>query len=299
MPWRKFFSSKIAKPITLNVLSYPLYQKAEQTGQQIQTPYILISMIGKTILELDRVDSTNGYANRLFSGEGLEEGTVIWAHEQYAGRGQQFHQWISEPGRNLTFTVVLKPGFLKPDQQFQLNKAVSLAVLDFIRNSLADSATPISTQEISIKWPNDIYIGNEKVGGILIEHKIMGISIESSLAGIGININQAQFSSELPNPVSLIQILGTEINLKSALANICKRLDVRYKTLRTKGSGLLDRDYSGALLGFGQWRNFTCNGEILEGKVGGVDDLGRLLMEIRNGKVMCFNHGEVEYLLEK
>ena len=256
-------------------------------------------MIGKTILELDRVDSTNGYANRLFSGEGLEEGVVVWAHEQYAGRGQQFHQWISEPGRNLTFTVVLKPGFLQPDQQFLLNKAVSLGILDFIRNSLADSAIPISTPEVTIKWPNDIYIGNKKVGGILIEHKIMGLSIESTLAGIGININQTSFPSELPNPVSLFQILGAEINLKKALADICKHLDARYRTLRTKGGDLLDRDYRGALLGFGQWRNFTCNGEILEGKIGGVDDLGRLLMETRTGKVLYFNHGEVEYLLEK
>lgn len=262
-------------------------------------------MIGKTILELDRVDSTNAYANRLLSGGPVEEGTIIWAHEQFAGRGQHGHSWISEPGKNLTFTVILKPGFIDPEQQFLLNKAISLGVLDFIRTSLnnispAGSNTAAHSnsghpQGISIKWPNDLYIGNKKIGGILIEHKIMGISLETSLAGIGININQIRFSSTLPNPVSLMQIGGKEMDLKEVLPEVCRCLEIRYHALREQGPDNLNRDYQESMLGYGQWRKYVCSGSLMEGKIGGVDNLGRLMVETRSGEIRYFNHGEIEF----
>jgi len=253
-------------------------------------------MIGKPIFELDRVDSTNAYANQVMAKGNLTEGTVIWAHEQYAGRGQLNHHWISEAGQNLTFTVVLKPSFLSPARQFLLNKAVSLGAIDFVRNSLKNlSGNQI--HETGIKWPNDIYIGNQKIGGILIEHKIMGNALETSLAGIGMNINQIRFSSEIPNPVSLIQLLHSEMALKEALVAICSCLGCRYKMLQDKETETLDHDYHNALLGFNQWRFFTRNGNLMEGKITGVDNLGRLLIETRQGEVVSFNHREVEYVL--
>ncbi len=277
-------------------------------------------MIGKTITELDRVDSTNAFANLVLSRGEQDEGTVIWAHEQFEGRGQHNHKWISKAGKNLTFTVILKPRFLAPDQQFLLNKAVSLSVLDFIRNSLSSNsnsgiisvvhpAMPADGQPgiddnnsfpgISIKWPNDIYIGNKKIGGILIEHKIMGSSLESSLVGIGLNINQTRFSSEIPNPVSLIQLLHTELSLKEELQSVCRCLELRYNELRQKNVERLNEDYHHALLGFDKWRKFTCKGAIMDGKIKGVDSLGRLLLESGNGEVRAYNHGEIEYLLSE
>jgi biotin-(acetyl-CoA carboxylase) ligase len=314
-------------------------------------------MIGTTIFELDRVDSTNAYANQVLAKGDLEEGTVIWAHEQFAGRGQQNHQWISEAGKNLTFTVVLKPIFLKPDQQFLLNKAISLGILDFIRNSLNQRALPKSKPDpntmnpivdkynslnggpipdinrsdtaendsipgthnafsasenlydehnspfsaydklpkTTIKWPNDIYLGNHKIGGILIEHKIMGASIEHTLAGIGLNINQTRFSSEIPNPVSLIHLLHNEIALKESLLAVCRYLDLRFMTLLQNNTEILDHDYNHALMGFNEWRNFTRDGAGMEGKICGVDDLGRLLIETRRGEIQQFSHGEIEW----
>ena len=253
-------------------------------------------MIGKPIFELDRIDSTNAYANKVLATGDLTEGTVIWAHEQYAGRGQQYHLWISEAGKNLTFTIVLKPLFLPPDRQFLLNKAVSLGVLDFVRSSIKNiSGNQIP--ETGIKWPNDIYVGNQKIGGILIEHKIMGNILDTSLAGIGMNINQIRFSSEIPNPVSLIHLLHSEMALKEALMEICSCLGNRYKMLQDEETETLDHDYHNSLLGYNQWRNFTRNGILMEGKITGVDNLGRLLIEIRSGEVVTFNHREVEYVL--
>jgi BirA family biotin operon repressor/biotin-[acetyl-CoA-carboxylase] ligase len=253
-------------------------------------------MIGKTILELDRVDSTNAYANKVFAGTGLDDGTVIWAHEQLAGRGQGDHTWSSEAGKNFTFTVCLKPWFLEPDRQFQLNKAISLGVVDFIRSILQPDSCNVSSA-VSVKWPNDIYHGNNKIGGILIENKIMGASLETSFAGIGLNINQTSFAPELPNPVSLAQILKEELHLKDALDSLCGCIDKRYSELRNLTGDRLDAEFNEHILGFGQWRKFSCDGEVMMGKIIGVDQYGRLLVETRSGETRGFSHKEIEYIL--
>ena len=247
-------------------------------------------MIGKKIFELDSIDSTNAYANRLLMQAPLDDGDVIWAHEQFAGRGQHNHTWVSEADMNLTFTVILRPCFVAPDRQFLLNKIVSLAVVDFLRDSLVNDPA-------SIKWPNDIYIGNLKIGGILIENKIMGSILETSIAGIGVNINQTHFTQDIPNPASMIQFLHRETSLKDALLMICRCLDRRYNTLKEIGPASLDLDFDQHLLGIGQWRKFICHADQLEGKIKGVNNLGQLLIETRMGQVMCFNHHEVEYVL--
>ena len=242
-------------------------------------------MIGDTIIELASVDSTNAYA----ASAEFEDGTVIWAHEQFAGRGQHDRQWHSEAGKNLTFTVVLKPGFLAPDRQFQLNKSIALGVLDFVHS--------FSHHSLQIKWPNDIYAGNRKLGGILIENRIMGSRLGTSFVGIGLNINQTCFSSEIPNPVSLVQLGMQELVLKDALLSLCHCLNMRYTALCQKDTGGPDLEFDQNLLGYGQWRSYIFEGHQIEGKIKGVDESGRLLVENRNGKVTGFFHGVIDYIL--
>ncbi len=266
-------------------------------------------MIGKKIVELESIDSTNAYANKLLLHSPLEDGVVIWAHEQFAGRGQHDHIWVSETGKNLTFTVIFRPAFLAPDRQFLLNKVVALAVIDFLGTSLDNNTAIGPAREesqgipriiqpsLSIKWPNDIYVGDLKIGGILIEHKIMGYILETSLAGIGVNINQTHFTPDIPNPGSLIQFLHREILLKDALLMVCRCLDRRYNILKESGPESLDFDFNQHLLGFGKWRKFTCLEDTFEGKILGVNSLGQLLIETRTGKTLQFNHREVEYIL--
>ena len=141
------------------------------------------------------------------------------------------------------------------------------------------------------------FIGNLKIGGILIENKIMGSSFETSLAGIGLNINQTHFPPDIPNPVSLIQFLHRETSLKDALLMICRCLDRRYTTLKEIGPASLDLDFDRHLLGSGKWRKFICHVAQSEGKIKGVNNLGQLLIETRTGQVLRFNHHEVEYVL--
>jgi len=246
-------------------------------------------MIGKTIIELESVDSTNTYADNILQKSDLEEGTIIWAFEQFAGRGLNENKWESEPGKNLTFSVILHPDFLSPEKQFQLNKAISLGVLDFM-NSLMPGLT--------IKWPNDIYVGNRKIAGILIENRILGARIITSIAGIGININQTYYAREIPNPVSLIQILRGEMALKEALTKVCKFLDYRYVQLKSESHTLIDHDYHQWLMGCNEWRLFKKMGEIFEGKIEGVDIFGHLLIINRKGTLLSFNPKEIEFLLD-
>lgn len=253
-------------------------------------------MIGAKLIELHAVDSTNDYAAKAFSRNEFVDGTVIWAHEQSNGRGQQGNTWSSEPGKNLTITVCLKPRFLPPGGQFLLNKAIALGVLDFIRTCL-HGASRIAHPASLIKWPNDLYFGNRKIGGILIENQIMGPVFETSFAGIGININQAHFPPGLPNPVSLIQILHRVTGLKEALLTLCGHLDRRYHELENNSPAGIGQEYNQCLLGFDQWRLFHQDGAEMEGKINGVDDSGRLLVETRNNEILCCSHGEIEYVI--
>ena len=261
-------------------------------------------MIGNKIIQLDRVDSTNIYAGTILDREDHEEGTVFRAIEQFAGKGQQDHKWESESGKNLTFTVLLKPVFLTASRQFMLNKAIALGVVDFVNDSLLKSSfcqkdhnSQNSLPVVTIKWPNDIYAGDKKIGGILIEHRIMGQTISATLAGIGININQTRFDPEIPNPVSMIHLIHNEMVLADALSSVCQSLDHRYETLKEFGSECLDKSFNQHLLGLGQWRNYSRQGFVFEGKIIGVDDIGRLKVENRDGKCLHFDHKEVEYIL--
>src|SRR5690606_17607252 len=121
--------------------------------------------------------------------EPLAEGTVIMADDQFAGRGQQESTWISAPGKNLTFSLLLKPGFLTITQQFKLNMVVC--------NALRNAISTFSQRNIAFKWPNDLYYDHKKLGGILIENMLAGNTYKASIVGIGINVNQLEFSGLL------------------------------------------------------------------------------------------------------
>ena len=138
-------------------------------------------IIGSVIKFHKELTSTNDQAFMLLKTINPVEGTVIYADFQKAGRGQKDNKWESEKGKNLLLSIILYPTSIRPEDQFYLSMAVSLGICDFI-----DSFFPGS----KIKWPNDIYINDDKIAGILIENSVMGETIESTIAGIGININQ-------------------------------------------------------------------------------------------------------------
>jgi len=244
--------------------------------------------IGNTIIELEEVDSTNLYAERLLKNGTIEEGTIIIAKNQTAGRGQGENKWQSETGQNLTLTVILHPTFLLASQQFLINKVISLGVYDFLCDYV---------QEVCIKWPNDILISSKKVGGILIQHVVNNEMLETTIAGVGINVNQTHFDPHLSDAVSLVQVLGQELVLKDTLHQLTSSLEAKYAFLRQKEFDLLEYEYCNALLGYNEKRRYNIGKEMVDGIIRGVDEFGRLLVEISGKPVKAFNHKEIEYLL--
>lgn len=154
-----------------------------------------------TVMRLDETESTNSYLKQLLKTGRPEEGLVVVARYQLAGRGQRGNAWFASKGRNLLFSLLIYPTRVPANGQFVISRMVSLAV----KNTLDRF-----TDGIRIKWPNDIYWNEHKIAGILIENDLEGKSISDSIIGIGINVNEENFPEELPNPVSLLQITGSE-----------------------------------------------------------------------------------------
>ena len=242
------------------------------------------------IIELDEIDSTNSYAANLLNSGKVDEGTIIWAHKQTAGKGQGENRWISQPGKNLTISMVLYPHFLPVESQFMLNKSVSLAVLDFVN-------TLLPAGSCKIKWPNDIYSGISKLGGILINNTISGSSFETSIIGIGININQIEFDPALPNPTSIKKLLFKETDIGKGLVTLIGKLDQRYLQLKNGEFDLLDQEYRNNLLDINEKRKFKNDIDVFNGIIRDVDLFGRLIIETTGKKRLTFSHKEVELVL--
>jgi len=248
--------------------------------------------IGKNLIELDSVDSTNSFARQLLSNSRPAEGTVIMAKEQFAGRGQMGNKWSTEAGKNITLSIVLYPDQLEADKQFFLNMAIALAVKDFCEFVLLD--------EVKIKWPNDIYYHDKKIGGILIENSISGSKITSSVLGIGINVNQEEFDEGLPNPASLIQIKkpadASTYDIPKLVEELCSCIEKYYLQLRQLHYNFLDKAYTEALYRYQQTHEFKRGESTFKGEINGVTKDGKLV--IHSGtKELRFGFKEVEYII--
>ncbi len=248
-------------------------------------------IIGSRILHLDRVSSTNAYAMKWMEEHSFPEGSVIVAHEQYAGRGMDFNTWESEPGKNLTFSIVLYPDILPLEKQFMLNKMVSLSLHDFMNPILVN-------ETITIKWPNDLYIGDRKVAGILINNIIQGSSFVGTVVGIGFNINQEVFISSAPNPVSLKNVTGQEYNLDRCLMDLCENLDRRYKELLMGDFRQMDYDYLQHQYRLGTFYPFTFRKKRILAKIKSVDVYGRLILKTMEGEEVRSDQKEISYIIE-
>jgi len=243
--------------------------------------------VGQNLITIQQVDSTNNYLKNLASNSTpVPEGTVIMAESQYAGRGQQLNKWHSEPGKNLTFSILLKPSFLPVTQQFDLTRAISLGVTDALE--------PLLGEKLKIKWPNDIYYGDKKLGGMLIENTLQGSQIKNSVIGIGLNINQEIFPTEATKAVSLKQILHSDYDLKIILSEICKNVEANYLNLRSGRYDAVRKAYTARLYRLNEVGNYR-SGQAFEGSIVGVTDDGLLRMNVA-GEERKFNLKEIEFL---
>jgi BirA family biotin operon repressor/biotin-[acetyl-CoA-carboxylase] ligase len=243
-------------------------------------------MIGSTIVHLDSVDSTNNYAAKELLTKSLNEGTVIVAACQQSGRGTGLASWESADGLNLTFSIVLYPKQVSISQQFSISKAISLGVTDFLSRYV---------RGVSIKWPNDIYVGEKKIAGILIETAITGGKFSKAIVGIGLNINQEYFVSDAPNPVSLKNLTRDTYEISKLLTELCSCLDNRYRSLIGGDYFTLQHDYGKLLYLKGVWAKYRDQNSDFEGRIVGVEDDGRLKIENSAGEMRGFYFKEVSF----
>jgi BirA family biotin operon repressor/biotin-[acetyl-CoA-carboxylase] ligase len=247
----------------------------------------MIPKIGSYIEQIEELDSTNNYASSLLLKKRPPEGTVILAKKQSKGRGQSTNVWESEGGKNLTFSIILYPSFVSLSQQFEISKAVSLGVADFLG---------MHVDEVAIKWPNDIYVRKGKIAGILMEYAIQKKTISSCIIGIGLNVNQEKFYSDAPNPVSLTQLTGRIHSLDDCLAELLDKIGSRYRELADGDFGKIDEDYQKLLYQKGCWASYSSKGGVFEGKIIGVDEYGLLMIEGRQKQILKFDYKEVSFL---
>ena len=243
---------------------------------------------------LDSVDSTNTEVSRRY--DTLDNLSVIAAVNQTAGRGQRGNVWHVEPGANLTFSILLRFGDgnlspLKATSQFSISEAVTLALVEFFE-----------TEGIAarIKWPNDIYVRDKKLVGILIENSLGAQGVERSIVGIGINCNQTDFPPQLMNPTSMALLTGRRFDTHALLDRFLEILGRYLMTMETEsGRHTIHEQYLANLYRLGEMHEYTdcATGEIFKGTIKGISDAAMLQVELPDGTLKEFAFKEISYII--
>ena len=242
------------------------------------------------IININKLDSTNSYAQRLIEQGNLHEGDVIFTLDQQNGRGQADNLWESESGSNLLISIILEPKLIPASQQFILTQLISISIVDVVKKYTQND-------DIKIKWPNDIYVNNNKVAGILFQNYIKGNNIEHSIIGIGINVNQRHFYSSAPNPISIIHYTNKQISIDELLNKLLDNIGDNYEKLNLENGSLqFKSDYINNLYRYDMWAGYSDGNHTFIGKIIDVDDYGRLSIKMKSGSVKKFMFKEVEFV---
>lgn len=256
--------------------------------------------VGKVYYRFDELRSTNDHAAELVAKSKPPEGTVVRADSQTAGRGQYGSRWESAAGKNLTISVILYPTWLEAKTQFYLSMAVALALHDTVHRPPAFDKPSAGEASTVIKWPNDLYIGARKAGGILIQNTLSGQFLQSSVVGIGLNVNQLEFDPSLPNPTSLGLESGAPFDLEAVCDSLLEHLERRYLQLKSGHRADIKAEYEGRLYRLGiPARYARADGTAFTGIIRSVGTDGRLHMEDETGKSTVFDLKEIRFLREE
>lgn len=241
-----------------------------------------------TVKHLDVVDSTNRYlrdeADNLWT-DGKDIVAVTAVH-QTAGRGQRGNVWSSKEGENLLLSMLVRPGSsLEVANQFLLSQAVAVSL---------HAAMKCYGIDTKLKWPNDIYVGNRKLAGILVELDYSGAFVEQAIVGIGLNVNQTEFSPMDRVPVSMKMLLGKDIPVEDVLRDVLFHFSHYYNEMRWGCNDAIFTEYRELLLGFGEQREYVDAGGAFTAVIEGVELTGHLLLRRSDGTLSRYAFKEVE-----
>ncbi|TAE42236.1 MAG: biotin--[acetyl-CoA-carboxylase] ligase [Runella slithyformis] len=242
--------------------------------------------VGKKSIYLPTCQSTNDEAALLLRQQPVEEGTLIITDHQLAGRGQRGNAWQAQAGQNLTFSIVLKPTFLTATEQFRLSVAISLGLWAGLESILPG--------KLKIKWPNDLYFSDQKLGGILIENSLQGPRLEHAIVGIGLNVNQLDF--ENPHAASLASLTHQTYDLEAVLVELLVKIEESYLLLRNGHYNQLKMRYLRNLYRYQEKHLFCQNDTTFEGIIVGVSEEGKLAVQVNND-LKYFELKEISHLI--
>jgi BirA family biotin operon repressor/biotin-[acetyl-CoA-carboxylase] ligase len=242
--------------------------------------------IGKEVVFLPSCHSTNEYAKNLVKNKEATNGQIVITNDQTDGKGQRGAKWESAPGKNLTFSLIYYPTQLELPQAFKLTQAISCAVVQALKE--------IEIQA-TIKWPNDIYINDSKVAGILIENQIQGILIKSTVIGIGLNVNQLEFS--YPTATSIAQFKKTDYPLEQILQLLVKNIENEFEVMDKLSHNELNTNYLNHLYKYKEKHMYSDTNSVFEGIIEGVNEDGTLnVYKIKEAQTMRYSLKEIRFL---
>lgn len=247
-------------------------------------------------INLPTVDSTNTFIREMLAEErtggvvsatSLPGFTLVVANDQTKGRGQHGNAWETEKGKNLIFSLLCHPDFVLASHQFLLSQCMAIS----IREALSQYV-----KCVEVKWPNDIYVGDKKISGTLIECDLQGKNISNCIIGVGINVNQQDFRSDAPNPTSLALLTGRDYDREEVLASIMQHFQVYYAMLQDGQEEAVRQLYMEHLYRRkGMHRYRDVRGEFLA-EMAGVEPTGHLLLRFEDGNVVRYELKEVQFI---
>lgn len=241
-------------------------------------------MIGRKIIFKETLDSTNNYAANLLERGELAHGTVIMSGEQTAGRGQRGTSWAAEPYKNLIFTCFLEYDNLSVENQQAITHLVSLSLVSLLSEEGLDA---------KIKWPNDIYVNDHKIAGILIENQLESRRCRSSIIGIGMNVNQTEFGDL--NATSMKLELDRDFSVETVSMSLIARLQENYDLLKNYGLETLKNVYLRHLWRKDEWAEYEDENGRFTGRILDTDLSGKLMVERKDG-VRAYDLKEVKFV---
>lgn len=253
------------------------------------------------MIELEGIDSTNSFLAQ-YRPPHPTDITLVTAEYQTAGRGQKGNTWESAPGKNLLFSLLVKPNLLPAERVFVVSEAIALSIREAIEATIEEEggATASSHPCLTVKWPNDIYADEKKIAGILIENTLAGQHIGQCIIGCGVDVNQRQFEGDAPNPVSIGQLTGKEVERRFVLEKIMEGFTRRYTQIQSGHYDAIHQDYLAALYhrtGQHDYMDLTAGeGEPFRASIADVEPDGHLILSDTEEHTRRFAFKEVAFV---
>ncbi len=240
-----------------------------------------------TIIRLEKTDSTNSHLSALLSEKAVSQDSVVMAKYQKSGKGQGNNKWEGEKGANLLCSILIKPDYVKAQDQFRLSKIISLALIDTLHD--------LNLKGL-IKWPNDIIVNGKKIAGILIENSLLNDSILTSIIGVGLNINQKSFPSFPVTATSVLIEKKNKQDIDKVLNLLLDKFDYWREKLKDSAVDEIDIEYLENLYGLNKVLTFRKGNKEFKAMIAGVGESGRLFLRRDDGKIMKISFREVEFI---